>query len=317
METTLTAPGMRLAFGRPVSQCHWGVESGGFVGELAVPCLAGTDEESIMESVEGASVEKCGSFTLIRDPGGKTIGGFAVRPCPGPAEPVAHGLYTELLNAIAGLRLYRIWNFVPRINAEVSGREQYQSFNIGRCRAFRERFGEEAMVSQLPAASAVGTEEPSLGIAFLAGAAPVSYFENPRQLPAYRYPEQYGPCSPSFARGAVVTAADGRRTGYLSGTSSICGHATVGAGSLGGQFDTTVENIRVILERMGFDGALDADSPCESTFRVYLRHANDLNVVRDRFEEIVGPRGIERTMFLQAAICRSPLLLEIEGIFAE
>ncbi len=313
----MTAPGMRLAFGQPASLCQWEAGGAGFVGHLSLPCLSGMEEESVLESVEGGQVEKSGHFSLVRGPGGRTIGGFAVRPFAGAAEPVAHELYTDLLAATAGLRLYRIWNFVPGINTVVSGREQYQSFNIGRCRAFRDQFGEEAMVSQLPAASAVGIEEPVLAVAFLAGRDPVAYFENPRQVPAYRYPEQYGPCSPSFARGAVVTRPGGKRTGYLSGTSSICGHCTVGVGSLNEQFDTTIENIRAILSRMDFDGAMESGSPVESSYRIYLRNAADLDAVRDRFVEVVGPTALDRTMFLQAAICRSPLLLEIEGIFTE
>jgi chorismate lyase/3-hydroxybenzoate synthase len=315
MEISVEAPEIRLGFGQQVTSCH--ADGSALICGLAVPVLSGAAEEVLLSRGDEARIVRSGAFHALKTADGEIVGGFAALPCAGSAEPVAHRLYSDLLALIGDQSLYRIWNFVPEINAEVAGREQYQSFNMGRCRAFRERYGESAMECRLPAASAVGIGEPVLAIAFLAGRGEVSFFENPRQIPAYRYPEQYGPCSPSFVRGAVVTGADGRRVGYLSGTASICGHATVGVGDLGTQLETTMENIRAILERMDFASALEPDSSIDSFYRVYLRHAEDLEAVRRRFSEIVGPGPAERTVFLQAPICRSALLLEIEGIFGE
>lgn len=315
METLVKTPAFRLIFGREATACR--VDGSGLSAGLAMPVLAGRPVDRLLTIPEGGSVQRLGALYLVKTDEGEVIGGFASLPCPGPVESVARQIYGEILPALGDQALYRMWNFVPHINATVAGREQYQSFNVGRCHAFREHYGEAAMESRLPAASAVGIDEPVLAVGFLTGRGPVAFFENPHQVPAYRYPEQYGPCSPSFARGAVVTGVDGGSIGYLSGTSSIRGHETIGKGSLEAQFGTTLENIGAILERMGFADGLDPDWAGERAFRVYLRNPGDLDRVRERFASVVGETAAEAdTMYLQADICRSPLLLEIEGVFA-
>lgn len=316
MEIIAEVPTFRLGFGREATSC---LASGpDLMAGLSLPLLAGEAEERLMTVPEDAAAVRVGSFQVIRRAGGDVLGGFAALPCDGPAEGVAERLYAELLRLVGDQPLHRMWNFVPRINAVTAGREQYQSFNVGRCRAFRERFGAAAMEARLPAATAVGIEEPVLAVAFLSGRSPVTHFENPRQVPAYRYPEQYGPSSPSFARGSVVVeAGSGRRIGYLSGTSSIRGHSTVGEGSLREQFAVTAQNIGTILERMGFPAALAADAPYERSFRVYLRRPEDLDWVQERFARLVGEDAAARTAYLRADICRSPLLIEVEGVVTE
>ncbi|MCP5184450.1 MAG: hypothetical protein H6993_10830 [Pseudomonadales bacterium] len=314
MNTRVKGSGFRLGFGWPESCPHVG--GANLVCRLAVPQLQGMDEAPLLSVPESAVARTNGHFQLLQSPCGDRLAGCAIVPCAGSPESAAHSLYANLFTAIGTRTLYRVWNFVPHINAELAGREQYQSFNIGRCQAFRERYGEEHMLAQMPAASAVGIDSPVLAVAFLAGREQVASFENPQQVPAYHYPEQYGPVSPSFARATVVTAANGQRTGYLSGTSSIRGHATIGAGNLAEQFDTTLDNIRLIAARMGFADALTQNPPFDARFRVYLRRREDFPEVRRRLVEVLGP-GIEaRAMFLQAAICREALLLEIEGLFA-
>ncbi len=315
METIVEAPEIRLRFGQSVSMC---AHDGQLLQlDLAVPFLAGVEEERVLPWGEAASIEKAGAFHLLRGVAGEVQAGVAVLPCGGLAEPVSYQLYREMLEIVGDQSLYRVWHFIPGINAETDGLEHYRSFNIGRCRAFRECFGDELMEAHLPAASAVGTADPRLALLFVTGRDPARYFENPHQVPAYQYPEQYGPCSPSFARGAVVDHADGSRTGYLSGTASIRGHESVARDDLSAQLDITLENVSAVLEQMGFPGAIDSASPYAPQFRVYLRQREDLELVRRCFAEKVGEAAAARTVFLEADICRADLRLEIEGIFRD
>ena len=74
---------------------------------------------------------------------------------------------------------------------------------LGRAEAFSalaDRF------PQLSAATGIGTLSPGVDVAFLA-AKPgrAVHLENPRQTPAYKYPSQYGPKSPSFARATFLS----------------------------------------------------------------------------------------------------------------
>lgn len=315
METIIAAPEIWLSFGQSATACRR--DGDDLRVEIGVPLLSGMDRECVVRGGEGSVIENFGHFHALRAANGEVFAGAAVLPCGGTAESASYELYRDLLRLTASQPLFRVWHFVPGINVESGGLEQYQSFNVGRFRAFRECFREGEVASHLPAASAVGIDGPQLALVFLSGRDPVRYFENPRQVPAYQYPEQYGPCSPSFARGAVVTHADGRRTGYLSGTASIRGHESVAVDDVLAQLDVTLDNVEIVLDRMGFSGALAADSDRASSFRVYLRHAEDLEAVRERFGEVVGADMAKRTVFLRADICRSSLRLEIEGIFTD
>ena len=91
--------------------------------------------------------------------------------------------------------LLRVWNYFPDINAIEDGMERYRSFSIGRQEAFV-RYGRK--VEESPAACALGSHAGSLVIYFLAARSPGVQIENPRQISAYHYPEQYGPRSPTF-----------------------------------------------------------------------------------------------------------------------
>lgn len=282
--------------------------------DLAVPVLGGRAVESLCDVADGREF----SSTWVRGLRNATItAGVAAIPTAEGADLEAKTteLYRDLLEVTKGRSLYRVWNFVPRINADdAMGTEHYHAFNSGRWKAFHERYGEgggEALESRFPAASAVGVEgDDSLGLLFVAGELPVTYIENPRQVPAYHYPPEHGPCSPSFAR-AATTSGLGVRVGYLSGTSSIYGHRTVGEGDLRSQFEETVANVRAALEQMEVD---PLDPATAAAYRVYVREAESYPLIREWFEEAFGADA-EAASYLQADICRAPLKLEVEGIF--
>lgn len=311
MSVAASLENIRIRFGEPETKSL--ADDTGLQLNLASPHLAGPISEVLLEcdDVEQLSRE---NFCLLR--GKDTTVGMAVIDCDSEGlESAAKVLYDELLKQTSGLNLYRLWNFVPRINDDSQGQENYRSFNVGRWQAFAGVYGEAEMNRHLPAASAVGLDEDQhrLAVVFLAGNHPVQYFENPRQTPAYQYPSEFGPCSPSFARGAVVNGENGR-VGYLSGTSSICGCETVGSGDLKKQFSETIENIGGALKQMGFDGWPGRAAEYSAQFRVYIRDAADYPDVRRYFAEVVGEAITEQTVFIRADICRKPLKLEIEGV---
>src|SRR3546814_7354125 len=66
---------------------------------------------------------------------------------------------------------------------------------------------------------------------WLAARTPGTPVENPRQVSAYRYPRQYGPQQPSFAR-AMLPPPGSAMPLLLSGTASVVGHATAHVGEL-------------------------------------------------------------------------------------
>jgi len=249
---------------------------------------------------------------------GRLLFGAGRLPVGGGAEPAAHALFSELLALATELgypELLRVWNYLPGINQERGGLEVYRSFNLGRARAFVSRFGLVAE-RRFCSSSAVGAPGDELLVLFLAARQPGRHVENPRQVAAWRYPPRYGPVGPSFSRLTVAPEALGPCC-FLSGTASVVGHATLHAGDPGAQLAETLVNIGRALEtaaphgperwRQGF-AAL-------SLAKVYVRHPADLEAIRAGLTPHLpaGPAG-RQPLYLEADICRSDLLLEIEGV---
>jgi len=239
-----------------------------------------------------------------------------------PLEKDIYDVYLSFLEITQNWHLYRIWHYVPFINQETQGIENYRSFCKGRSLAFEHYLGSD-FDRKLPAASAVGIDDTKLVMYFLAGKTPGIHLENPEQVSAYQYPQIYGPRPPSFARGTRVNLA-GRRVGYLSGTASIKGHQSVTLGDTADQLYTTLDNMSLIFESMGFVNERhsygsyfpDADD-YQRSFKVYIRHLADMKYVQNLFSQMIGLRADDRVLYLQSDICRSELNLEIEAVISE
>lgn len=279
----------------------------GGVLDAGVPVLAGENVEALFGRAQPAG--RMGALTLF-ETDGWLIGGTTVTPSAGLAD-AAHQLYGNILQATRGLYLARIWNYIPAINAAgPDGLENYRAFCQGRSLAFEQLHG-SGFKALLPSASAVGTPTGALTVVFVACRAQPRHVENPLQLPAYDYPREYGPRPPSFARATVVSSAKGA-TVFISGTAAIRGHATVAPNSTREQLDITLENLDGIARACGLAGGLDTAAGATRHFKVYLRRAADQPVVAAVLEERLFRTG-DRVAYLQADICRAPLLLEIEA----
>lgn len=230
-------------------------------------------------------------------------------------EAITRSAYVDLLSLCADrgyVHLLRCWNVVPQINAESLGLERYKLFCKGRAEGYAARFGESTMDAFLPASSAVGGHGNSLVVQFMASRDPGRHVENPRQVAAYRYPPQYGPKSPSFARATVAPPSAGSLI-FISGTASIVGHSSLHEGDLGAQLDETLRNIHVLIEEV--DDAPLSEAGLASRLamlRVYLRRGADWPLLRDTLRERLGDRV--PLIAVTADICRSELLVEIEGV---
>jgi chorismate lyase/3-hydroxybenzoate synthase len=273
---------------------------------LPVPLLAGEAVEKIFDEVQPAGEQE--GFKLFYR--GGLLLGWVLEPVRPDLAGQSQRLYQRLLALARGRHLYRIWNYIPRINAQVDGLENYQAFCRGRSLAFEEALG-PAFKPALPSASAVGGDDGHLAVVFAAGAAAPRHMENPEQTPAYEYPREHGPRPPSFAR-ATMVGEGGRRYAFISGTSAVKGHASVAPGELRGQLTCTLDNLRLISRAIGLGEAFGADKTFARHFKIYLRHAGDLAAVRVALEVALLQPG-DRVTYLRADICRAELNLEIEA----
>ncbi len=225
-------------------------------------------------------------------------------------QTLANQAYTRIFNFIdsQGYRnLLRVWHYFPLINDDENGLERYRGFNVGRHEAFvanGRTIGEE----NVPAASALGSNSGSLTIYFMAGKQPGKAVENPRQVSAYHYPQLFGPRSPIFVR-AMSATLGGQYCFFISGTASIVGYETLHHGDVEKQTVETLLNIRTLLQQIpNYDPAQG-----RMLLKVYVRHADDLPVVQAKVQAEFGASC--KAVYLHSNICRSDLLLEIEGAY--
>jgi chorismate lyase / 3-hydroxybenzoate synthase len=270
---------------------------------LALPCLAG--EPCEYHHLPRSAPRLLGATGALWADAEKLFG-LIIAPLDPGADPctTTQRLYREIFAATRDAHLYRIWNYVPRINAVPAGRmEIYRDFCRGRSLAFEEAFGAD-FANALPAASAVGCAGDTLAVLFAGGRAAPRHWENPAQIPAYRYPADYGPRSPGFARATTITDEHA----YISGTAAIKGHRSVAPGNLDAQLACTLDNLRLIGEACGFGPASTA---ARRSCKVYLRSAADLPRVQAALAtNLLSPS--DHVTYLRADICRAELDLEIE-----
>lgn len=268
--------------------------------EIPMPWLAGPRGEVL---ATGRILLETEGIILLESPEG--LAGVAWDTTEAAPQHAARTLYTDMLTRLGGMPLYRVWNYIPGINDEAKGLENYRAFNAGRHEAFCAAYGRE-FAARLPAASALGTAGGRMALCFLAGNAPARHFENPEQVPAFQYPPEHGPTPPSFARGTAVSHTGGR-SWYLSGTASIKGHETCGS-DFAEQARLTFDNVRLMARRM------DLPATAAGPWKIFLRHRPDLPACQAALAAAF-PEAVHDAMFLEADICRRSLLLEVEATF--
>lgn len=215
-------------------------------------------------------------------------------------------LFDNLFDQLGSLYLYRMWTYIPNINDGEGDLENYRCFCLGRAQAYEKRY-HELSESVMASGTCVGCHGNKLVVVAVAGKAKPHHFENPKQVPAYRYPRRYGPRSPSFSRATAVDLGD-KHYRFISGTASVLGHESVGVGDLAKQLSVTCDN----LESMVAQTAPQNDPlKTEVQGKVYLRDPNDYeeaqSFLKQRFQN-----WEPSLVYLHSDICRKDLMLEIE-----
>lgn len=228
-------------------------------------------------------------------------------------EATADRLYrrlTDFLQQRGYPHLLRVWNYLDGITIGEGDEERYRQFCVGRARGLG-----FVDTQHLPAATAIGRVDGArrLQVYWLAARVPGTPLENPRQISAYRYPRQYGPQPPSFAR-AMLPPVNSAMPLMLSGTAAIVGHESQHAGAVATQLDETLANFDSLLaaaraQQPMLPGAFGAGT----RLKVYVRHEDELAAVARELDAKLP--GVPRVL-LHAAVCRRELRVEIDGVHA-
>jgi chorismate lyase/3-hydroxybenzoate synthase len=221
-------------------------------------------------------------------------------------EAAAELAYRELISTIASSatpHALRLWNYFDAINLGDGDDERYRRFCVGRARGmagvWRDRY---------PAATAIGRRDGIRTLQVYALAARVAGVpvENPRQVNAWRYPREYGPTPPSFARGMITPAGQL----LISGTAAVVGSASRHRDDVTAQVGETLTNIASLIATAGPN--IVAGSGEGGALKVYVRERADAARVASRLRESgIAP---QRAVLLHGDICRRELLVEIDGI---
>jgi len=277
---------------------------------IDMPVVEGTPVYETWTSEQSVVRETTGDIISARDPD-FVVGCLHVN-ADHDTEDAARSAYNHIFSFIDGRgypHLLRVWNYLPHINAGVADLDRYRRFCVGRHEAFTANgrvIGENA-----PAASALGTRSGPLIIFFLAAKQAGRRVENPRQVSAYNYPQQYGPRSPTFSRGMSARSADTPML-FISGTASIIGYETVHAGDVDEQARETVANLLAVIGEARVNAGVSAPANAQLWFKAYVRKPQYIAAIRDRLEHAFGSRP--HVVYLHADICRPDLLLEVEGL---
>jgi chorismate lyase/3-hydroxybenzoate synthase len=154
-----------------------------------------------------------------------------------------------------------------------------------------------------------------LNIHFLAAKQPGTHVENPRQVRAYEYPPIYGPSSPSFARATLQPSISGSQL-LISGTASVVGHVSAHIGDPGKQTLEIIHNLNALIAQTEqLHGVARGQWCAQAFFKIYIRHPEHFATIRDILKEQLPSHT--QVLFLQGEMCRSELLLEIEGILGQ
>ena len=218
--------------------------------------------------------------------------------------------YTRLVAFCAAQgypHLLRCWNYFGDIHAGAGDAERYRQFCVGRHRALATTQGFE---QRLPAATVIGSREEMARVYFFAAREAGLQVENPRQVPAFKYPRSYAPLPPSFSRALLKrwNGPCGTEQLFVSGTASVVGHESHHPDNTAAQLKETLANLRALLKAAG------AETPWRPQgLKAYLRHAGDLEVVRAALERELGRET--PLLCLQGDICRTDLSVEIEAVY--
>jgi len=222
----------------------------------------------------------------------------------------AYARITAFVRARGYPFMLRSWNYLDAITEGQGDEERYRRFCVGRAAGLG-LFD----AGTLPAASALGRRDGirTLQVYWLAARTPGSPLENPRQLSAYRYPRDYGPQPPSFARAMLPPGAD--MPLLLSGTASIVGHESRHHDCIESQLVETFANFdSLIAAARAQRPTLPSRFGSGSHLKVYVRDREQLPRVAAVLDAQLGPT-VPRIL-LHAAICRRELQVEIDGFHA-
>ncbi|MCX7824799.1 MAG: dioxygenase [Verrucomicrobiae bacterium] len=247
------------------------------------------------------------------------------------------GVYAQSLDAFEQMKsrlaragvafdhVMRTWLVLGGIT-ELEGKlERYMELNRARTDFYQDmQFGSHHVMPGVkknvyPASTGIGMNGLNLAVSCMALDTPrkdvfLLPLENPQQTPVYYYEACYSPKSPKFVRAMAGLIGD-YVTIWVSGTASIVQSKTLHVGDARKQTEQTIDNIECLIapDNLAQHGAPGAGAKLSdlAKVRVYVKRPEDYAVCREVCERRFGNVP---AVYIIADVCRSDLLVEIEGV---
>ncbi len=254
--------------------------------------------------------------------------------CPLNAATSSHAQGKQVFDEMAA-RLYRsgtsfddvvrVWLYQGSIVDVEDGVERYRELNRARADFFERQEKLVRLASRregetlYPASTGIGMQGRGLAGSCLALQTErtdlrLKPLENPLQVSAFDYAKRFSAKSPKFSRAMAVIIGD-YVTSWISGTASIIDSESVHLGDIEKQTEQTIDNIERLVsaenfERHGLHGG-GAELSDLAKVRVYVKRPEDYEKCRAICEQRFGNVP---AIYAHADVCRSELLVEIEGV---
>lgn len=214
--------------------------------------------------------------------------------------------------------IVRQWNYIGSIVGCREGKQNYQEFNDARTIYYSRGSWQRGY----PAATGIGAEGEGIVvgcIAFKSASGAIYPIDNPLQVAAHVYSEKVlidnaagaMKSTPKFERAKVIVTGRGACC-FVSGTAAIRGEQSVDASSVEQQTIRTIENIAHLVSKQNL--VKYGCYPYELKYtqlQVFVKHAADYEVIKNVVEQAFPNLKV---VYSVADVCRSELLVEIEGI---
>ena len=254
-----------------------------------------------------ARIAKCADYAVVSVQHSGVVGG--------DIRSATRDAYLHLLSGVHSTghpRVVKIWNYFGNINQGDDDCETYRQFSLGRAEIFQEMGITDKL---FPAGTAIGTPGvEGLTLVALATRFGVDWVENPRQISAFNYPRRYGPRSPKFSRGGLVSSGD-HRSFFISGTAAVVGHESAYPFDVVRQVGETVQNLGELWQAGSTVGLTERRLAPGGKYivRIYVRNPADYPVVARELQDYLGA-NVDHAIFLHGDICRKDLMVEIDGV---
>lgn len=200
------------------------------------------------------------------------------------------------------MSIVKIWHYLPELlKLYVNNKTNYSLL----CESREELYRKFYKNSDYPAATVIGIEGNKILIYFLAVSCETyKVVENKRQVSSYDYPQNIFSEKPMFSRAVIFSFKNNtKRKIMISGTASIKGYQSVHKLNVVKQLDEALKNYRVFTK---------LENNPTNVCRIYLTKCQmkNISIVTKKLENFFGKN---QYILLQGDICRSELLIEIEG----